>query len=331
VAGRGEVSAASESSKIEAIENPARDLSRLDVDDERIDRAVRACKRAGLRAPPQVEVCGATLVLESMQVTGSFKVRGAVAAISAQLEDARARGVVAASAGNHGAGVAWAARAFGVRATIVVPETAPAIKRRRIAELGAELVVAQSDHYDDAEKLALELAHSRGARFFSPYDDPDVVAGNGGSLGREILAGLAPRKLDGGVVLAPVGGGGLASGLAAAFGSTWNVWGAQSAACPGMARSIERGRALEAMHADGETLAEGLEGGVSVGGFERARRALAGVLVVEERALAEAMRWAREELGLLVEGSSAVALAPLLAGHAQAKGAVIVVTGRNVD
>lgn len=309
------------------VENASRDLGKLDLDAARIDRAMSAVRQAGLRTPPLASIEGATLVLESMQVTGSFKVRGAVAVIAANLEDARSRGVVAVSAGNHGAGVAWAARALGVRATVVVPRTAPTIKRRRISDLGAELIVEESDHYDDAERVAIDLARSRGARFVSPYDDPDVAAGNGGTLARDALSQHAMPS----VVIAPVGGGGLASGLAVGFGEATRVFGAQSAACPAMARSLEGGAAIETMHANGPTLAEGLEGGVSVGGFERARRALAGVLVIEERAIAEAMAWAREELGLVIEGSSAVALAPVIARHPIAKDAVVILTGRNVD
>ncbi len=313
--------------EIVAVENLSRDLAALDVDRARLDAAEQAVRAARLRTPPLLEVEGATLVLESTQLSGSFKVRGAVAAISAHLDDARARGVVAVSAGNHGAGVSWAARSYGVRATVVVPRTAPMIKRRRIQDLGAELRVAQTDHYDDAEQEALDLARRSGARFVSPYDDPDVAAGNGGTLAREVMAMRSvPRT-----VLSPVGGGGLVSGLAAAFGPDCAVWGVQSAACPAMARSLEHGAAIEVMHAEGPTLAEGLEGGVSRTGFDRARRALAGVLVVDERDLAAAMAWAREELGLVIEGSSAVVLVPLLAGHPLAQGATLVITGRNVD
>ena len=316
------------SSTFEVIVNPGRDRAALDVDRARVDRALDAIRAAGVRKPGFLEIGSSTLVLESMQITGSFKVRGAVAAISARIDEARAKGVVAASAGNHGAGVAWASRALGVRATVVVPETSPEVKRARIAE-HAELVV-RGDGYDAAERAAIDLAKERDAIFLSPYDDPDVAAGNGGTLARDIDE-HTERVFRARRVIAPLGGGGLVSGLAAGFELPREVWGVQSAACPAVARSLQRGEAIESMHARERTVAEGLEGGVSRSGFDRVRHALSGVVVVDEASIVRAMQWARRDLGLIVEGSSAVALVPLLAGHELASAAVIVLTGRNVD
>lgn len=315
------------SSVVEVIVNVGRDLAALDVDHERIDRALLAVRAAGVRVPGVVSIAGATLVLESMQLTGSFKVRGAIALLSARIDEARARGVVAASAGNHGAGVAFAARHLGVRATVVVPRSSPSAKRARIEADGAELVVVDSDRYDDAQARAIALAGERDAIFASPYDDVDVVAGNGGTLARDVES-IASRVRR---IVAPLGGGGLVSGLAAGFSRALEVWGVQSEACPAFARSLQRGSAIEAMSASAPTLAEGLEGGVSQRGFERARHAISGAIVVDEASIARAMAWARRELGVIVEGSSAVALVPLLAGHEVADGAAILVTGRNVD
>jgi hypothetical protein len=169
--------------------------------------AARSRGELDTRADPSGET-RVWLALEALQVTGSFKVRGALVALEAN----RGRGhVVAASAGNHGAAVSYAGSVLGVPATVCVPRTAPRAKRDRIAQYGAELVVAASDNYDDAEALAKELAVSRGAAFVSPYDDVDVVLGNGVSLGFEIVRALAglPERL-----LVPFGGGGLATGLA---------------------------------------------------------------------------------------------------------------------
>jgi threonine dehydratase len=313
-------------SSLELVVNPGRDLERLDVDAARVDRSLVAVRAAGLRVPGAMAFGRSLLVLEHAQVTGSFKVRGAVAAISARIDEARGRGVIAASAGNHGAGVAWAARALGVRATIVVPQGTPSIKRARIEGEGAELVI-EGAGYDDAERAAIDLAVTRGSLFLSPYDDLDVSAGNGGTLARDIESAIGRLSR----LIVPLGGGGLASGLAAGFDRPREVWGAQSAACPAFARSLQRGFAIAAMSSDGATLAEGLEGGISAAGFERARRALSGVAIVTEESIAYAMQWARRELGLLIEGSAAVALVPLLAGHELADGAAIVLTGRNVD
>ncbi len=274
------------------------------------------------------------LALEALQVTGSFKVRGALVALDAN----RHRGhVVAASAGNHGAAIAYAGNVLGVTVTVCVPRTAPRAKRDKITRYGAELVVAASDHYDDAEALAKELAASRGAAFVSPYDDVDVVLGNGVSLGFEIvraLAGLPER------VLVPFGGGGLATGLAWALqaegGDTTDrsVWGVQSQASCAMAMSLERGAAVERLETGGTTLAEGLEGGISVDGFARAREAVAGVVVTTEEHIAAAMAHAHRGMGLVLEGSAATALAPVLFGLPEAlRGGdvLVVLTGRNVD
>ncbi len=271
--------------------------------------------------------------LESLQVTGSFKVRGALLALS-RLAARGEKRVVAASAGNHGAGVAYAANVLGVDATIVVPKTAPEAKRDRITRYGAELIVADVDGYDAAEHQARELAKKMNAPFVSPYDDVVIVAGNGASLAYEIESALghAPD-----VVLAPFGGGGLATGLACALPKT-RVFGAQSEASPAFAMSIERGAAVETL-APKPTLADGLEGGISSAAFARARAVVAGVAVVTERAIGAAMAAAYRSLGVMVEGSAAAALAPLLEQSLPREVApkkadgdlVVIVTGRNVD
>jgi len=271
--------------------------------------------------------------LESLQVTGSFKVRGALLAL-ARLAEKRETRVVAASAGNHGAGVAYAANVLGVDATVVVPSSAPAAKRDRIERYGAELVVARSDGYDAAEREALALADKMHAPFVSPYDDVAIAAGNGGSLGFEIARALgrAPE-----VVIAPFGGGGLATGLACALPTT-RVFGAQSEASPAFAMSLERGSAVESLE-PAPTLADGLEGGISSAAFARARAVVAGVAVVTERAIGAAMAAAYRSLGVMIEGSAAAAIAPFLeqslpreiAPPSADSDVVVVVTGRNVD
>jgi threonine dehydratase len=254
------------------------------------------------------------LALESLQVTGSFKVRGALVALDALRGHGRA---VAASAGNHGAAVAFASRVLGIRASVCVPRSVPRAKRARIERYGAELVVAQSDHYDDAEALAKELSVTQEAPFVSPYDDLGVILGNGASLGFEIVSALGgvPERL-----IAPFGGGGLATGLAWALAADTDgapdraVWGAQSEASCAMALSLEGGAAVERLVSDAPTLAEGLEGGISRDAFARARAAVAGVVVVTEAQIARAMQYAYRELGLVIEGSAGAALAPVLAG-----------------
>ncbi|MBX3190779.1 MAG: pyridoxal-phosphate dependent enzyme [Labilithrix sp.] len=273
------------------------------------------------------------LALESMQTTGSFKVRGALVAISALASD---REIVAVSAGNHGIGVAHAAKVLGRKATVVVPSGAPRAKTDKIAACGAVVIRASSPGYDDAEREAIALAEARGAVFLSPYDDVDVIAGNGASLGFEIIdaLGKVPDR-----VIAPIGGGGLATGLACAFGGERpRVWGIQSEASCAFARSLERGSAVTTLPY-AETLAEGLEGGLPERAFARVRATLAGCLVATEEELAAAMTFAFRELGLALEGSAAIALAPLLVPPAllrqeeeeKEEDVVLVLTGRNVD
>jgi threonine dehydratase len=277
------------------------------------------------------------LALEALQVTGSFKVRGALLALD-RLRGTGAR-AIAASAGNHGAGVAYAAAVLGVPAMVVVPKVAPDAKRAKIAAHGADIVVSESSHYDDAEDLAKELAAREKSVFISPYDDVDVLAGNGASLGFEIVRalGCVPEA-----TLAPFGGGGLATGLALAMANeseeplarARRVWGVQSEASPAMARSLEEGRAVERLLAGGATLAEGLEGGISRTAFARARAAIAGVVVVSEGAIARALAYAYRDLGLVLEGSAATALVPVLEGLPEpirGGDVVCVLTGRNID
>lgn len=276
------------------------------------------------------------VALESLQVTGSFKVRGALLAL-ARLADRGAKSVVAASAGNHGAGVAYAANVLDLDATVVVPRAAPEAKRARIEGYGARLVVSERTGYDEAEREARELAARSGAPFVSPYDDVAVVAGNGGSLGVEIEAALGRVPA---VVVAPFGGGGLATGLACALPGA-KIVGAQSEASAAFALSLERGSAIESLElAPGEdTLADGLEGGISAPAFARARAVVAGVLVVHEQAIGRAMAFAFRSLGMTIEGAAAAALAPFFEEDLPADvrppspgdDLVIVLTGRNVD
>lgn len=312
--------------KLESVRHLARRFPQAQL------RPLKLARAADLdvRADPS----GATrvwLALEALQVTGSFKVRGALVALDALGPGAH---VVAASAGNHGAAVAYAAKVLGAHATVCVPRSAPLAKRSKIERHGAELVLVQSDHYDDAEALAKELAVSQGRAFLSPYDDESVVLGNGASLAFDVVAALgrAPQR-----VLAPFGGGGLATGLAwgmSAESDGRRVWGVQSEASCAMAMSLERGAAVERLETGGTTLAEGLEGGISADGFARAREAVAGVVVVSEEQIARAMAWACTALGLAVEGSAATALVPLLEGlpeNLRGGDVVAVITGRNVD
>lgn len=273
---------------------------------------------------------GVWLKLECEQDTGSFKLRGALAAMAALDPTRAARGVVTASAGNHGFGLARAGARLSIPVTVFVASSTPAIKREGIAGAGATLEVVEASGYDAVEALAKAAAEARGVAFVSPFDDPDVAAGNGGTVGLEILAALP----DVATVVAPVGGGGLVAGLAAARrieGARFALVGVQSEACPAMVRSLEEGHAR--LTFEGEpTLAEGLEGGVSETTFAIARAELARMDAVSEAAIADAMRFAKRALDLTVEGSAAVVIAWLREHAAEVEAPIVgVVSGQNVD
>jgi len=275
------------------------------------------------------------LALENLQITGSFKIRGALCAV----DDARMAGhthVVAASAGNHGVGIAHAARALGLQARVFIPECAPKNKIDKMVAAGA-IVDFCENGYDEAERSARRAARAFGCPFISPYEDSCVCLGNGASLAFEIADyfGEVPAH-----VIAPIGGGGLAAGLATGFsylkGSFQRiVWTVQSEASAAFALSLDRGSAVESLPPPPQgTLADGLEGGISQSSFERAKSLLLGVSVVTEKEIAKAMRQANEKLRVRLEGSAAVALVPLLTELPDAlKGGnlVVVLTGRNVD
>lgn len=276
------------------------------------------------------------LALESLQITGSFKIRGALLAMGNLA--AKKVDVVAASAGNHGAAVAFAAKLLNMKATVVVPATAAKVKCARIAD-GAELVTSEAHGYDEAEALAKRIAEESGAVFLSPYDDLDVIAGNGASLGYEIADRLKKQPDH---VIVPFGGGGLATGLACALPQS-SVWGAQSEASPTFAMSLEKNEAVEFFVPEQPTLAEALEGGISKAAFARARQVVSGVVVVDEKSIARAIDYSVSELGLVIEGGAATALAAILSGApAEARGGrvgqvssgldlVVVLSGRNID
>ncbi|MEC7524431.1 MAG: pyridoxal-phosphate dependent enzyme [Myxococcota bacterium] len=288
----------------------------------------RHARRTPLVAAPSLGE-GVHLKLESEQDTGSFKLRGALAALDALDPETRARGVVTASAGNHGYGIARAGKLLGVPVTVFCASATPAVKRDGIARYGATLVLVDGRSYDAVEARAKAAAEEAGKRFVSPFDDPWVAAGNGGTLGLEILDALPEAR----TVVAPVGGGGLVAGLAAARaqrGATFRLIGVQSEACPAMVESLDRGEPLLA-YEGAETLAEGLEGGVSAATYAIARDALHRMEAVPEADIADAMRFAKRELGLSLEGSAAVTLAWIRAQASLETPLVAVVSGGNVD
>ena len=263
---------------------------------------------------------GVMLKLENLQRTGSYKVRGALNALLAARERGDMRPVIAASAGNHAQGLAWAAYRLGVQAITVMPHGAPQNKIAGVAHWGAT-VRQHGDSYDEAYAFARELAEQNDYRFLSAFDDPDVIAGQG-TVGIEI----APYAPD--VVIVPIGGGGLASGVALALKSQGvRVVGAQVEGVDSMARAL-KGDTREV--APVASLADGVR--VKVPGFLTRRLCaslLDDVVIVREAELRETLvRLALEE-NIIAEGAGALALA---AGRrVSGKRKCAVVSGGNID
>ncbi len=270
------------------------------------------------------------LKLEQLQISGSFKLRGAWFSLSRLNPDQRARGVVTCSAGNHGKAVAYAARELGVRATIYVPSTVDGAKLAGMRALGAQVVLAQARGYDDAEIEARAEARRSGRPFISAFDDPEVIAGNGGSLGLELLDQLHNLR----TVITPVSGGGLAAGLALSLHD--HDPGIEIIACqhrdsPSFALSLEQGRAVTAMPPI-DTLAGGIEGGIGVNTFSILKDHVQRVALVSEAQLWRATRWMLAEHQYSIEPSAAAVVAACLdedLGPLEGPVAVVI-SGRNV-
>jgi threonine dehydratase len=301
------------------------------------------------------------IALEALQVTGCYQVRGALFALADIVARTTLRRVVAPSVGNHGVAVAYAAFLLGVSATVVVLRTTARNKRDKIERYGAELVVTDSDRYEAAEEIARGLAASQGAALALP-DSFEAMLGNGGSLGLEIVRGLGgvPETL-----LVPYGSGCLATGLAWALAAeaasvvsipnaaiagsrgataaarlmteerSRSVWGVQSEARCALAACLERApdRSDESSSA-APSLADEIQPGASASALARARNVAAGLVVASEATIAEAMAHSYRDMGLVLEGTAALALAPVLFGLPEpVRGGdlVVVLTGRNVD
>ena len=268
------------------------------------------------------------LKCENLQKTGSFKVRGALHRIRGLSEDERRRGVITISAGNHAQAVAWAASAAGVASTVVMPEGASKTKATASQGYGAHVIL----HGDPGEafRKAFELAEERNLTFVHPFDDEYVVAGHASCM-LEVLEDLP----DVATVVAPVGGGGLASGLAVAAEAAATdlaLWCVEPVGAAAMHRSFQEGHAV---HLDAvSTLADGLKAPMAgVLNYEILRRTARGVVLVDDDAIVRAMRLLLERTKLLAEPAGAAGLAAVLEGAVpDLRGPVVVVlSGGNVD
>lgn len=269
------------------------------------------------------------LKCENRQKTGSFKIRGASNKIAAMIESGRSCPVVASSAGNHAQGVAYAAKMFHIPATIVMPEAAPIAKVQATEGYGAKVVLAGSC-YDDAYAEALRICREEGAEFIHPYNDPEVIAGQG-TLGLEILSDLP--YVD--IIIVPAGGGGLLAGVASAvklINPRIQVYGVQAEGAPAIAQSFAQKKLVTTESSS--TIADGIA--VKVPGdlaVEIINQKADGVVTVSEREIANAILLLMERCKQVVEPAGATPLAAVLSGKIDVtdKRVVCVMSGGNVD
>ena len=271
------------------------------------------------------------LKLENMQLTGSFKFRGAFNKISQLTNEEKERGVIACSAGNHAQGVALSSHLLGIKSKIVMPTSAPQAKVDATRGYGSE-VILYGDTFDDAKAKCEEIIKETGETYLHPYDDVEVMAGQG-TIGLDILDDM----WDVDTVIVPIGGGGIISGIAVAlksFNPSINIIGVQADNVHGMKASYDAGRILE--HYDAPTIADGCA--VKIPGnltFEIVKDLVDDIVTVSEEELEVAMKDLLQRGKAVVEGAGALATAALLAGkvdkYVQGKKVVAVISGGNVD
>lgn len=277
-------------------------------------------------------MCGGKLYLkcENKQKTGAFKFRGAYNKLSSLTEEEKSKGVIAASSGNHAQGTAYAASVFGVKATIAMPLTSPAAKVMATKGYGAEVVQA-GQVYDECYAKALELQKETGATFMHPFDDLHVMAGQG-TIGLEIMEDLPEAD----VVVVPIGGGGVISGVATAVKSLKpgiRVVGVEPEVIASAKASIERGEVTTLPAA--ASLADGIV--VATPGkncFESIRKYVDEIVTVSDEEIEKAIFLLLQRSKLMVEGAGAAALAAVLSGKVKdikGKNVVVLCTGGNID
>ena len=286
-------------------------------------------KTSLVKAPKINPDCEVYLKTENLQVTGSFKVRGAGYMISQLTDEEKSKGVIACSAGNHAQGVALAAQKYGIKSVICLPDGAPISKVEATKSYGAEVVMVKGV-YDDAYKRALELRDEMGYTFVHPFDDENVIAGQG-TIGIEILDEI--KDLD--AIVVPIGGGGLISGVAFAIkqlNPNIKVYGVQAANAPSMYESRQKGEAitLDSVHTFADGIAVKHPGDTT---FEMVQKYVDDIVTVSEDEIAAAILAMIEKQKLIAEGAGAVSVAAAMFGKLpiQGKKVVCLVSGGNID
>jgi threonine dehydratase len=302
------------------------------ITDEAIREAATGLSGVAIRTPlTYTEPLGAYLKLESLQPTGAFKLRGAYTAVRRLPEAVRRRGVITYSSGNHGQAVAFAARQFGVRAVIVMPETAPEVKVAGVRRWGGEVVLAGRTS-EERLRTATALAEREDLAVVPPFDHPDVIAGQA-TLGLELAEQLPEVRS----VVVPVGGGGLIAGVVAglaAAGSTAEVWGVEPVGAAKLRDALAAGAPVRLARA--VSVADGLlplaVGDLPWAVLQAHRARLRGVVCVDDDSITAAMHFLRKRCAVTAEPSGAVTAAALRGGGLRPDPpAVLVVSGGNLD
>ena len=283
-----------------------------------------------ISAPKLNKSCNVYLKTENLQVTGSFKIRGSYFKISQLTDEEKKKGVIACSAGNHAQGVALAATKNGIKSIICLPDGAPISKVEATKRYGAEVCLVKGV-YDDAYKKAIELKNEKGLTFIHPFDDPDVIAGQG-TIGLEILTQLPSAD----VVVVPIGGGGLISGIAYTIKKlkpSCKIYGVQATGAPSMEQSIADGE-IETLNGV-NTIADGIA--VKTPGnltYDLCQKYVDGIVTVTDDEIALAILTLLEQQKLIAEGAGAVPVAAVMNGKIpdiEGKNVVCVVSGGNID
>ncbi len=273
--------------------------------------------------------CEVYLKLENMQPIGSFKLRGATYAISKLSRAQKRRGVIAASAGNHAQGVAWASKQLGVKALIVMPLSAPIVKVQNTRNLGAEILL-HGESYHDAFQEARKIARKTGRVFIHAFEDAHIIAGQG-TVGLEILEDLP----DVDAIISSVGGGGILAGIACVMKDlkpSVKLFGCQAQGAPSMALSLKKGRAVKLDRVD--TFADG----VAISQASESLRKmlvhqLTGFVLADDEEIAASVLTLLEKAKTVAEGSGALPLAALekIKGKLSGKKVVLIISGGNID
>lgn len=274
--------------------------------------------------------CEVYLKLENLQLTGAYKVRGALNRLSNLTAEEKERGVIASSAGNHAQGVALAAKQLGIKATIVMPESTPLAKVQGTKKFGAK-VILHGNFYDDAYQKALEIQRENGHVFIHPFNDKDIIAGQG-TIGLEIIEDLP--EVD--IVAVPIGGGGLISGISTAIkesGSKSRIIGVEAAQMPAMKQSQEKGQITTIEK--NKTIADGIAVTTVLDNtFNIVKKYVDEIVTVKETEISHAIVTLLEFEKILTEGAGATSVASLLyeqLADVKGKKIVLIVSGGNID